>query len=81
VLVKSLCKPDPQKEKAGWNFTACICIWPRLPIIRPYKVRDGHSGILLRQYKNGQNGMPEGEPDNGEAGNILLRQNEEPEGR
>lgn len=71
VLVKSLCKPDPQKEKSWLEFyslymhLAPVADYPTSPC---YKVRDGHSGILLRQYKNGQNGMPEGEPDNGEAG-------------
>ncbi|HFK5623156.1 TPA: hypothetical protein ACG0DO_000388, partial [Enterobacter cloacae] len=71
VLVKSLCKPDPQKEKSWLEFyslymhLAPVADYPASPC---YKVRDGHSGILLRQYKNGQNGMPEGEPDNGEAG-------------
>ncbi len=39
--------------------------YPKSPC---YKVRDGHGGILLRQYKNGQYGLPEGEPDNDEAG-------------
>ena len=71
VLVKSLCKPDPQKEKSWLEFyslymhLAPVADYPASPC---YKVRNGHSGILLRQYKNGQNGMPEGEPDNGEAG-------------
>ncbi|WP_337014800.1 glycoside hydrolase family 19 protein [Leclercia sp. AS011] len=70
VLVKSLCKPDPQKEKSWLEFyslymhLAPVADYPASPC---YKVRDGHSGILLRQYKNGQNGLPEGEPDNGEA--------------
>lgn len=71
VLVKSQCKPDPQKEKSWLDF---YCLYMHLapvadyPASPCYKVRDGHSGILLRQYKNGQNGMPEGEPDKGEAG-------------
>ncbi|MEI9818097.1 hypothetical protein [Enterobacter hormaechei] len=71
VLVKSLCRPDPQKEKSWLEFyslymhLAPVSDYPASPC---YKVRDGHSGILLRQYKNGQNGLPEGEPDNGEAG-------------
>ncbi|WP_218190275.1 hypothetical protein, partial [Klebsiella quasipneumoniae] len=33
VQVKSQCQPDPQREKVGWRFTACICIWPRYLII------------------------------------------------
>ncbi|MFM3050186.1 hypothetical protein AB8Q38_07810 [Klebsiella quasipneumoniae] len=71
VLVKSQCKPDPQKEKSWLAFyslymhLAPVSDYPSSPC---YKVRDGHSGILLRQYKAGQNGLPEGEPDNGEAG-------------
>ncbi|HDT5145229.1 TPA: hypothetical protein QHS21_001260 [Klebsiella michiganensis] len=71
VLVKSQCKPDPQKEKSWLEFyslymhLAPVADYPKSPC---YKVRGGHSGILLRQYKNGQNGLPEGEPDNGEAG-------------
>ena len=71
VLVKSQCKPDPQKEKSWLEFyslymhLAPVADYPKSPC---YKVRDGHSGILLRQYKNGQYGLPEGEPDNGEAG-------------
>lgn len=44
---------------------APIADYPKSPC---YKVRDGHSGILLRQYKNGQNGLPEGAPDKGESG-------------
>ncbi|WP_281075697.1 pesticin C-terminus-like muramidase [Klebsiella quasivariicola] len=71
VLVKSQCKPDPQKEKSWLEFyslymhLAPVADYPKSPC---YKVRDGHSGILLRQYKSGQYGLPEGEPDNGEAG-------------
>ncbi|MEC5671721.1 hypothetical protein [Klebsiella variicola] len=71
VLVKSQCKPDPQKEKSWlelyslYMHLAPVADYPKSPC---YKVRDGHSDILLRQYKNGQYGLPEGEPDNGEAG-------------
>lgn len=71
VLVKAQCKPDLQKEKSWLEFyslymhLAPVADYPKSPC---YKVRDGHNGILLRQYKNGQNGLPEGEPDNGEAG-------------
>ncbi|WP_240494336.1 hypothetical protein [Pantoea sp. 1.19] len=71
VLVKSLCKPDPQKEKSWLEFyslymhLAPVADYPKSPC---YKVRDGHSGIRLRQYKSGQNGLPDGEPDKGEAG-------------
>ncbi len=71
VLVKSLCKPDPQKEKSWLEFyslymhLAPVSDYPKLPC---YKVREGRSGIRLRQYKAGQNGLPNGEPDKGEAG-------------
>lgn len=71
VLVKSQCQPDPQKEKSWLEFyslymhLAPVSDYPSSPC---YKVRDGHSGILLRQYKSGQNGMPEGAPDKGDAG-------------
>ncbi|WP_226858894.1 hypothetical protein [Enterobacter cloacae complex sp. P30BA] len=71
VLVKSQCQPDPQKEKSWLEFyslymhLAPVSDYPASPC---YKVREGHSGILLRQYKSGQNGLPEGEPDNGEFG-------------
>jgi hypothetical protein len=34
VLVKSQCKPDRKRKRAGWSFTACICIWLRLLITR-----------------------------------------------
>ncbi|MBT2110582.1 hypothetical protein KKZ75_22245, partial [Enterobacter hormaechei subsp. xiangfangensis] len=53
VLVKSLCRPDPQKEKSWLEFyslymhLAPVSDYPASPC---YKVRDGHSGILLRQY-------------------------------
>ncbi|MCT9846358.1 hypothetical protein N7563_20050 [Leclercia adecarboxylata ATCC 23216 = NBRC 102595] len=71
VLVKSQCKPDPQKEKSWLEFyslymhLAPVSDYPKSPC---YKVRDGHSGILLRQYKSGQNGLPEGAPAKGSAG-------------
>lgn len=71
VLVKSQCKPDPQKEKSWLEFyslymhLAPVSDYPKLPC---YKVREGRSGIRLRQYKAGQNGLPDGEPDKGEAG-------------
>lgn len=71
VLVKSQCKPDPQKEKSWLEFyslymhLAPVADYPKSLC---YKVRDGHSGIRLRQYKNGQHGLPEGAPDKGEAG-------------
>ncbi|WP_042293172.1 pesticin C-terminus-like muramidase [Citrobacter sedlakii] len=71
VLVKSQCQPDPQKEKSWLEFyslymhLAPVADYPKSPC---YKVRDGHNGILLRQYKNGQNGLPEGEGERGEAG-------------
>ncbi len=84
VLVKSQCQPDPQKEKSWLAFyslymhLAPVSDYPSSPC---YKVRDGHSGILLRQYKAGQNGLPE-EPDNGEAGTYPApAKTKKPEGR
>jgi hypothetical protein len=77
VLVKSQCKPDLQKEKSWLEFyslymhLAPVADYPKSPC---YKVRDGHSGILLRQYKNGQNGLPEGSRTTVRPGHILLRQ-------
>ena len=77
VLVKSQCKPDPQKEKSWLEFyslymhLAPVADYPKSPAI---KVRGGHSGILLRQYKNGQNGLPEGSRTTVRPGHMLLRQ-------
>lgn len=71
VLVKSQCKPDLQKEESWLEF---YCLYMHLapvsdyPASPCYKVRAGHSGIRLCQYISGQNGMPEGESDRGEAG-------------
>ncbi len=71
VLVKSQCKPDPQKENSWLTFYSLymhLAPVSEYPVSPCYKVREGHSGILLRRYINGQNGLPEGEPDSGEAG-------------
>ncbi|WP_243428348.1 hypothetical protein [Leclercia adecarboxylata] len=71
VLVKSQCRPDPQKENSWLEFYSLymhLAPVSDYPVSACYKVRDGHSGIRLRQYKNGQNGLPEEAPDNGEAG-------------
>ncbi|WP_243428349.1 EF-hand domain-containing protein [Leclercia adecarboxylata] len=71
VLVKSQCRPDPQKENSWLEFYSLymhLAPVSDYPASACYKVKDGHSGIRLRQYKNGQNGLPEGAPDNGEAG-------------
>lgn len=76
VLVKSQCKPDPQKEKSWLEFyslymhLAPVADYPKSPC---YKVRDGHSGIRLRQYKNGQDGLPEGRRTRVRPGHIPLR--------
>ncbi|ECG8601370.1 chitinase, partial [Salmonella enterica subsp. salamae] len=64
VLVKSLCQPDPQKEKSWLEFyslymhLAPVKDYPASPC---YKVRDGHSGIQLREYTDGQYGLPDGQ--------------------
>ncbi|ENV4277043.1 hypothetical protein ACFKAN_000823 [Salmonella enterica] len=64
VLVKSLCQPDPQKEKSWLEFyslymhLAPVKDYPASPY---YKVRDGHSGIQLREYTDGQYGLPDGQ--------------------
>ncbi|GEM_PF-839168 len=64
VLVKSLCQPDPQKEKSWLEFyslymhLAPVKDYPASPC---YKVRVGHSGILLRTYADGINGLPDGQ--------------------
>lgn len=64
VLVKSQCQPDPQKEKSWLEFyslymhLAPVKDYPASPC---YKVRAGHSGIRLRQYVSGKNGLPDGQ--------------------
>ncbi|ECG8601358.1 chitinase, partial [Salmonella enterica subsp. salamae] len=64
VLVKSRCQPDPQKEKSWLEFyslymhLAPVMDYPASPC---YKVRDGHSGIQLREYTDGQYGLPDGQ--------------------
>ena len=73
VLVKSLCQPDPQKEESWLEFyslymhLAPVKDYPASPC---YKVKAGHSGILLRKYINGQNGLPEGQ----ESGDYVTYQ-------
>ncbi|EKM0378399.1 hypothetical protein PTT41_004132 [Cronobacter turicensis] len=73
VLVKSVCQPDPQKEKSWLEF---YCLYMHLaavadyPVSPCYKVREGHSGIRLRKYTPGQNGLPEGAAENGAAGDY-----------
>ncbi|EJF4143906.1 pesticin C-terminus-like muramidase [Salmonella enterica] len=64
VLVKSLCQPDPQKKESWLEFyslymhLAPVKDYPASPC---YKVRDGHSGIRLRQYREGEYGLPDGQ--------------------
>ncbi|EOI5729514.1 hypothetical protein ACMS09_002987 [Cronobacter malonaticus] len=73
VLVKSVCQPDPQKEKSWLEF---YCLYLHLaavadyPLSPCYKVREGHCGIRLRKYTPGQNGLPEGAAENGAAGDY-----------
>lgn len=62
VLVKSQCQPDPQKEKSWLEFYSLymhLAPVKDYPASLCYKVRAGHSGILLRKYTSGQNGLPE----------------------
>ncbi|WNY84610.1 hypothetical protein NNQ28_09740 [Cronobacter dublinensis] len=69
VLVKSVCQPDPQKEKSWLTFyclymhLAPVADYPSSPC---YRVREGHGGISLRKYTPGEYGLPEGAQD--EAG-------------
>ncbi|WP_151995160.1 hypothetical protein [Buttiauxella massiliensis] len=69
VLVKSLCKPEAEKQETWLEFyslymhLAPVADYPVSPC---YKVRTGHSGILLRKYTKGQNGLSEGEEEHGE---------------
>ncbi|WP_227432887.1 hypothetical protein [Salmonella enterica] len=73
VLVKSLCQPDPQKQESWLEFyslymhLAPVKDYPASPC---YKVRDGHSGIRLRKYTEGKNGLPDGQ----ESGDTRLYQ-------
>ncbi len=66
ALVKSVCKPDPEKEATWLEFyslymhLAPVADYPLSPC---YKVNDGHSNITLRQYIRGQYGAAEGEQD------------------
>lgn len=64
VLVKSLCQPDPQKEKSWLEFYSLymhLAPVKDYPASLCYKVRAGHSGILLRTYADGKNGLPDGQ--------------------
>ncbi|WP_436883196.1 glycoside hydrolase family 108 protein [Enterobacter asburiae] len=64
ALVKSVCKPDPEKEATWLEFyslymhLAPIADYPLSPC---YKVNDGHNNITLRQYSRGEYGVPEGD--------------------
>lgn len=64
ILVKSQCQPDPQKEKSCLTFyslymhLAPVKDYPPSPC---YKIKAGHSGIGLRKYVSGQNGLPDGQ--------------------
>ena len=66
VLVKSQCQPDPKNEKSWLEFyslymhLAPVKDYPTSPC---YKVRDGHNGILLRKYTEGENGLPDGQEE------------------
>lgn len=69
VLVKSQCKPDPEKPASWLDFYALYMHLAPLtdyPICPCYKVKTGHNGITLRKKIHGQNGLPEGQDDKGE---------------
>ena len=77
ALQQQLCAGEvavPARSAKGKSWLAFYSLYMHLapvsdyPSSPCYKVRDGHGGILLRQYKKGQYCLPEGESDNGEAG-------------
>ncbi|WP_162200242.1 hypothetical protein [Citrobacter amalonaticus] len=64
ILVKSQCQPDPQKEKSWLEFYSLymhLAPVKDYPLSPCYKIKAGHSGIGLRKYVNGQNGLPDGQ--------------------
>ncbi|QLY59673.1 peptidoglycan DD-metalloendopeptidase family protein [Citrobacter freundii] len=66
VLVKSQCQPDPKNEKSWLEFYSLymhLAPVKDYPTSCCYKVRDGHSGILLRKYTEGENGLPDGQEE------------------
>ncbi|MGS3392903.1 chitinase [Citrobacter freundii complex sp. CFNIH9] len=66
VLVKSQCQPDPKNEKSWLEFYSLymhLAPVKDYPASCCYKVRDGHSGILLRKYTEGENGLPDGQEE------------------
>ena len=66
VLVKSQCQPDPENEKSWLEFYSLymhLAPVKDYPASSCYKVRDGHSGILLRKYTEGENGLPDGQEE------------------
>ncbi|MFS9533029.1 hypothetical protein Q6239_06070 [Klebsiella pneumoniae] len=85
VLVKSQCQPDPQREKVGWRFTACICIWPRyLIILHLLVIKSGMDTVAYcyASIKTDNTAYRRGSRITVKPGHILLRKNEkEPERR
>ncbi|EPM0026697.1 glycoside hydrolase family 19 protein, partial [Citrobacter farmeri] len=64
ILVKSQCQPDPQKEESWltfYNLYMHLAPVKDYPLSPCYKIKAGHSGIGLRKYVNGQNGLPDGQ--------------------
>ncbi|MCE1948304.1 EF-hand domain-containing protein [Enterobacter hormaechei] len=64
VLVKSLCQPDPQKQESWLEFYSLymhLAPVKDYPVSPCYKVRAGHSGIRLRQYREEEYGLPDGQ--------------------
>ncbi len=67
ALQQQLCAGEvavPARSAKGKSWLAFYSLYMHLapvsdyPSSPCYKVRDGHGGILLRQYKNGQYGLP-----------------------
>lgn len=69
VLVKSLCKPDPDREDTWLEF---YCLYMHLAALKDYpssqcyKVAPDRSSITLRRFKKGLYGMPKGDEDKGQ---------------
>ncbi|MCW2457637.1 UNVERIFIED_ORG: hypothetical protein M2414_005410 [Rahnella aquatilis] len=64
ALVKSVCKPDPDKEATWLEFYSLymhLAPVKDYPLSPCYKVNDGHNNITLRQFTRGQYGVPEGD--------------------
>lgn len=69
VLVKSLCKPDPDREETWLEF---YCLYMHLAALKDYpssqcyKVTAARRSITLRRFKKGHYGVPKGDEDKGQ---------------